>query len=548
MKLKDAQIELIEKDLGRKGITYDPLHEDLVDHVCSEIEERMEKGESFRNAYDRVMDRFEQRGLPELNKETVSILSHFTMLSNFLTSSLRLFKRNLLYSAIRVIGLSLGVAALLLSLFYYNYEQSFDSFHPQADHIYRIGRITEAGKVATTTFPLAKTLQSEYPEYLFTHFFKDRSKTLFRKEDKSFYEEKMIWADGNFLQVFPFDNFQGNSATALQEPYSVVLTSAAAEKYFDHPVAPGDLIEFKWNGDFASLKVTGVIERWPDNMHVNFDFLVSFSTAEALFPPSITDSWDMNYCYSYARLSQSASKTQLEESFPAFVAKYVNDTDKPSEGYLGFLQPVQSIHTDPSVITNYANVIDPIYPQLAVAVGLLILIITSINFVTLTVAQLHERAKEVGIRRAIGASRGQVISQFVFETFLLVTVSFGMALLMLPLSIDGFNYLMASDVTLDLAQHLWLLLALPGLVIVTTLVTGLYPAIIFSRSNIAESIQLKEGRHHPAKSPAHASVCICLSPDHFLPGDFRANRLRAKSIDWLLQRSGGIYSSWPSNP
>ncbi|MEQ8532038.1 MAG: FtsX-like permease family protein, partial [Imperialibacter sp.] len=116
---------------------------------------------------------------------------------------------------------------------------------------------------------------------------------------------------------------------------------------------------------------------------------------------------------------------------------------------------------------------------------------TSVNFVTLTVAQLHERAKEVGIRRAIGASRGQVISQFVFETFLLVTVSFGLALLMLPASIDGFNYLMVSNVTLDLSQHLWLLLALPGLIIVTTLVTGLYPAILFSRSNIAESIQLK---------------------------------------------------------
>ncbi|WOK04722.1 FtsX-like permease family protein [Imperialibacter roseus] len=491
MKLKDAQIELIEKDLRRKGITYDPLHEDLVDHVCSEIEERMEKGESFRNAYDQVMDRFEQRGLPELNKETLSILSHFTMLSNFLTSSLRLFKRNMLYSAIRVVGLSLGVAALLLSLFYYNYEQSFDSFHPHADHIYRIVRTTEAGKVATTTFPLAETLQNEYPDYLFTHFFKDRSKTLFRKDNKSFYEEKMIWADGNFLQIFPFEDFQGNPVNALQEPYSVVLTSVAAEKYFNQPVSPGDLLEFKWNGDFSTLKVTGVIDRWPDNMHINFDFLVSFSTAEALFPPSITDSWNMNYCYTYAKLTPAASKEQFEESFPAFVTKYVKDTEKPSEAYLGFLQPVQSIHTDPSVITNYTNVIDPIYPQLAVAVGLLILIITSINFVTLTVAQLHERAKEVGIRRAIGASRGQVISQFVFETFLLVTVSFVLALLILPASIDGFNYLMVSNVTLDLSQHLWLLLALPGLIIVTTIVTGLYPAILFSRSNIAESIQLK---------------------------------------------------------
>lgn len=492
MKLKDSQIALIEKDLLRKGITYGPLHEDLVDHVCSEIEERMAMGEPFRDAYDQVLGRFEQRGLPELNKETVSILSHFTMLSNFLTSSLRLFKRNLLYSAIRVTGLSLGVAVLLLSLLYLHYEQSFDSFHPGADNIYRIGRLTEAGKVATTTFPLSETLQSEYPDYQFTHFFKDRSKTLFRMGGKSFYEDKMIWADANFLSIFPFDGFEGDPATALQEPYSLVLTRAAAEKYFDKAVEPGDLIEFKWNGDFSTLKVTGVIDHWPDNMHISFDFLLSFATAESVFPASITDSWEMNYCYTYAKLPPSVSKADFEEIFPAFVAKYVKNNGKSSEAYLGFLQPVQAIHTDPTVISNYTNVIDPIYPQLAVAVGLLVLIITSVNFVTLTVAQLHERAKEVGIRRAIGASRYQVISQFVFETFLLVIVSFVLALLLLPLSIDGFNYLMVSNLTLSLGEHLWLLIALPGLIIVITLVTGLYPAILFSKSNIAESIQLKK--------------------------------------------------------
>ncbi|MEZ4971748.1 MAG: FtsX-like permease family protein [Cyclobacteriaceae bacterium] len=494
MKLKDSQIAFIEEDLHRRGITFDPLHEDLVDHICSEVEVQMARGVKFMDAYKLAVGRFQKRGLDELNSETVSILNSFNMIQNFLITIWRVFKRNMVYSAIRIGGLALGISVFIISLVYLRSEYSYDAFISEAGSIYRIGRTVEGAQIATTTFPLAQSLRNDYPDYTFTHFFKDRSRTLFRKEEKSFFEPGMIWADENFLTIFQFKSFIGNPATALKEPYTVVLTSQMGEKYLGRAPKLGDVIEFKWSEGFHPLKITGILPEWPSNMHIQFDFIISFATAESEFPADILNSWNMNYCYTYVKLPDNITPGQFENTFDGFAKKYVADTERPTSSYLGFLQPVMAIHLQPEVRAEYTNTINPVYPKLAVAVGFLVLLITGINFITLTIAQFHDRAKEIGVRKAIGASRRNVILQFVFETAALVTFStlVGMALLFVFARLVN-NYL-GIDLNVSVSSLGGIFLGIPLLVLVLTLATGLYPAIFFSHQNILETIQYKKRR------------------------------------------------------
>lgn len=492
MKLKDSQIAFIEQDLHRRGITFDPLHEDLVDHICSEVEEQMEGGSKFMDAYKLTLNRFQNRDLRELNNETISLLNSFTMIQNFIVTIWRVFNRTKIYSAIRIGGLALGISVFIISLLYLRSEYSYDSFIPNARSVYRIGRTVEGTQIATTAFPLAQSLSNDFPDYTFTHFFKDRSRTLFRKEEKSFFEPGMIWADENFLKVFQFEAFVGNPATALKEPYTVVLTQEMGEKYLGRPPKIGDVVEFKWSEGFHPLKITGILPQWPSNMHIQFDFLISFATAESEFPADILNSWNMNYCYTYVKLPHGATPGGFENNFESFVKKYVADTEKPTSSYLGFLQPLTAIHLQPEVRAEYTNTINPVYPRLAVAVGLLVLVITGINFITLTIAQFHDRAKEIGVRKAIGASRRSVVLQFVFETAALVTFStlVGMALLFVFTRVV--NSYVGTNLDVSVSSLGGILLGIPLLILIVTLATGLYPAIFFSHQNILETIHYKK--------------------------------------------------------
>lgn len=494
MKLKESQIALIEQDLRKRGISYDPLHEDLVDHICCEVEEQMAKGLIFMDAYQKVVYRFQKRGFANVNRETISILNCITMVKNFVTTTTRLFKNNLSSGLIKIFGLSIGIAVLLLSIIYAKYEYSYDRFHDEANSIYRIGRIIDRGPITTTTFPLVPALRNDFPDYRFTRFFKDRSKTLFRKNENSFFESNMIWADSYFLELFNFEGLQGDSETALSDVYSVVLTEQVALKYFERTPELGEVIEFKWNDEFYPLKITGIIPEWPPNMHISFDIIVSFKTGESIFPGGITDSWDMNYCYSYVKLPAKVTPNIFEQQFEGIVAKYVNDNEKSYKSYLGFLQPLTSIHTQSDVLSDYTNIIDPVYPKIALSIGLVVLIITAINFVTLTVVQFYERAKEVGVRKAVGASRRHVIFQFVLETFFMVAVSVIIGLMLVYLFIDPFNKFMATQLTFSMIYAGWIIFLLPFIILLITLGTGLYPAIFFSSGNIMDTIQQKKRR------------------------------------------------------
>lgn len=494
MRLKDAQVDFIASNLRERGIAFDPLHEDLTDHICSEVEALMADGQGFMDAYLSVVVKFEKRGFASLDRETTAILSAANILRSFFTTGLRLFRRNLGYSLIRVLGLAVGIAVFFLALIYSSYQRSFDNFHIDADQIYRLGRKTDRGRIAVTAFPLVPALRADYVDYEFTRFFKDRSNTLFRFEEKAFFEEKMIWADAWFLRFFDFEGFQGNPETALAEPFTVVLTSEMGRKYFGRNPELGELIDFRWNGKYYPLKITGIIPEWPENMHIEFEALVSFTTGERVFPGGITDGWNMNYCYSYVKLPEDSGLQQFESTFASFVNKHVADKENASEAYLGFLQPLQSIHTEPEILADYTETINPDYPKMGMVIGLLVLLITSVNFITLTVAQFHSRTREMGIRKAVGANRRQVIFQLVFETFLLILGSFLIGLTLVYGSIEFVNDFMRTGLAFSMIYLPEMLIFIPLFILLMTLITGLYPAVVFSEQNIMDTITAKKRR------------------------------------------------------
>lgn len=489
MKLKDSQIEQIEQDLKARGITYDPLLDDLLDHICCEVEEQMENGLVFMDAYHLVISTFEKRGFEDLNKETTTLLNYSTMFKNTFIVTGRLLKNNLSYSLIKIVGLSIGIASLLLGFIYMKYETTYDQFHPDAERTYRMGRIIDRGQIITTAFPLVPALRTDFPEYQFTRFFKDRSKTLFRNGETAFFEPGMIWGDKDFLKFFEFPGFIGDKETALREPFSIVLTEQMALKYFRDIPEIGERIEYKWNGKFYPLTITGIIPEWPENMHIQFESILSFKTSLQVFPQDISDGWTMNYCYSYVKLPPSVKESDFTNSFESFVKKHVKDTEKGYETYLGFLQPLTVIHLSPGVLASYTQTMNPIYPRLAFGIGLLILIITSINFITLTVVQFQYRSKEVGIRKAVGATKKQILVQLVFETMIIVSISLLFGLGLVYLFIEPVNNFLSLDLKFMTLLKDSTLLIIPGIIAILTVVTGLYPSYLFSKKDVMQTIE-----------------------------------------------------------
>ena len=555
MKLKDGQVEFIEKDLIKRGITSDPLHEDLLDHICCEVEITMKNGATFMDAYQRAISVYEKRDLRVLNSEYASILTNFSMVKNFFVTSSRFFMKNLGYSLIRVLGLALGLGVFILSFLYMQYESSYDAFHKSAESTYRIGRNVERGQVTTTTFPLVPALRNDFPQYTFSRYFKNRSNTLFRISDKSYYEERMIFGDNDFLKIFDFDGFLGNKESALKNPFSVVITQEIARKYFGDKQALGELIEFDWNGASYPLKVTGIIPKWPKNMHIDFNIIVSFQTGESVFPSGISTSWDMNYCYSYVKLPSEATSSSFESNFEDFVEQHVGNIDKDYRAYLGFLQPLTKIHLQPNVLSTFTKTLDPKYPKIAISIGFLVLLITSINFITLTLAQFQDRAKEVGIRKAIGANRQQVILQLVLETLILVSISFLISVGLVYLLLDWVNQYLVTDISLSMLRSQKLIYSIPIAIITITLITGLYPAIFFSAQNIMGTIQFnkkswKKSIQHTLLTTQFviAAVLIVLSIVIYKQIEFVKNKELGYAKDQMIYIPHGRQIRYDSNP
>ena len=409
------------------------------------------------------------------------------MIKNYLKITYRAFLRQKVYSLINVLGLAIGLTCFILIFLFITDELSYDQFHSKSERTYRMVEHFEQEGVgehsASQPFPEGPALLNEYPGQIETYvrLFNFQAPTLALanvEKEKAFNEPRLYFADSTFFEVFDFEVISGDANTALDEPNSIVLTETMARKYFDGESPLGQFLQFQGN---QNLKVTGVLADIPKNSHLEFDFLVSFSTLKNSYNGGYPRTWYWNPCWTYVVLAESASKANLEEQFPAFVQKYFPDfivEDVRLE-----LQPLEDIHLHSRLdYEMHANSnIENIY--IFGAVAIFVLLIAAINFINLSTARATKRAKEVGVRKSMGCNRSQLIRQFIFESVLLTAFAVFLSLIIVALVLPPFNTLTEKALTIMILFEPITLLALVGLILVVGILAGFYPAFVLSSFN-----------------------------------------------------------------
>lgn len=500
MKLKNSQIEFIEKDLAENGITFGDLREDLVDHICSEVEQKMATGMTFMDAYKIAIQPLQKSGLVELNDEATSTLNPITMIRYYVTISLRNIYRYRAFSGINILGLSLGLAACFIIIQYVAYELSFDRFHPRSGSVYRMTQnaIKEDGDsfhTATTMLPVARLAKDEYPEvtdYLRLYFL-DRHAVL-SYEDRKLEQEAIVYADANFFQFFSYNLIKGNAADVLQRANTAVLSESVALKYFDNTDPVGKIIQLSEEFNELTLLVTGVFKDPPANSHLRPHVVVSMLSYETL-PEVSKNEWNWPFYMNYIRLRDGADPEELERKLPGFVSKFF--PNKNGRGYVLSLQPLEDIHLYSRLEYEIEANGSAQLVFLLLGVALLTLIIAYANYINLSTARSLDRAKEVGIRKTLGSKRFGLVKQFVTEAMVVNLVALVFAAVLVR--VFTLVFLDYAGISIDLDSYLgstfWVGL---GIVFVTgAILSSLYPAFILSSF---QPISVLRGglRHGPA--------------------------------------------------
>jgi putative ABC transport system permease protein len=421
------------------------------------------------------------------------------MIKNYLISALRNIKRHKGYAFINIAGLAIGMACCILILMYITTELSYDRYHKNADQIFRLGLDANMGGTTVVTpisnVPSAPTLIQVYPEVLDAVRIRTVSKRAVQYEDKVFYENGILYADNSIFQVFTYPMIKGDPNTALKPAYTIVLTDETSKRYFGNDNPLGKILKFNNQYDFT---VTGVIKDIPKNSHFTFDMLCSFETLYDLDSEAMEEWFNFN-TYTYLFLSEGFDYRRLENKFAALIEKYMGDMLKALGGEITFfLQPLTSIHLH----SNLENEIRPnssiSYIYIFTAIALFILGIACINFMNLATARSATRAKEVGMRKVVGAERKELIRQFLGESLIYSIFSFLIALLFVHLALPFVQSLSGREMSLNLTEMPWLVPSFIVLVLFVGLAAGSYPALFLSSFRPAQVLKgnLKAGSAH----------------------------------------------------
>ncbi|MGH7456885.1 MAG: ABC transporter permease, partial [bacterium] len=243
------------------------------------------------------------------------------MFNNYHKIAVRHLLKYKAYSLINIGGLAVGIACAVLLFLFIRFELSYDKYHENASRLYRVVR----SDAAPTAFKLAPQLNHDFPEIQAVRFRCDRQPSLLRHGEKQFYEKRMFWADAEALQIFSFELLAGDPQTALAAPFAAVITAEIAQKYFGEKEAVGKQLSLYWGEKYYDLQITGVLKNVPSNSHFTFDILVSFATAEAVWPKFFFEDWSATFAQTYVLLPENLAAPEFEKKFPEFVARHLDD-------------------------------------------------------------------------------------------------------------------------------------------------------------------------------------------------------------------------------
>ncbi|MEM6842797.1 MAG: ABC transporter permease [Bacteroidota bacterium] len=408
--------------------------------------------------------------------------NYYTMYQSYFKIGWRNLRKHPKYSFINIGGLTLGLTACLLIFMFVNHEISFDRFHYQADHIFRVAmKLQRVGEVPPTlpgginTAPnLGPALEGIAGVESFVRFRK--ADVFIEREDNGFFEKNFLFADPSILDVFYFPLAKGDPKAALANPFTLVISQSVAKKYF------GDLNPigaFLTVDDTLTFEVAGVLKPIPDNSHIQVDFLTSLATYESI-GGNLDQWWGHDYT-TYVKLANGVDQQAVADQVYDISQQHIAD----AEANLGlkqkhFLEPLTNVYLHSQVGNNLGPIGSISHVYIFSVIAILALLIACINFMNLATAQSTRRAKEVGVRKVLGSRYNQLVRQFLSESFLMVLFALLVALFLTVILLPFFNQLTGKNLPMSTLWTPTLLLIMLSFLLIVSLLAGGYPALVLS--------------------------------------------------------------------
>ena len=415
------------------------------------------------------------------------------MLRNYLVIAIRNLVRSTSYSLINIVGLALGIACCILVFSYVRHELSFDDFHTQKENIFRVNLLakTPSGgirELASEPLPLGPTLKETFPEI--QHACRIiAGKTIVQIPGREAIRQSVLYVDPEFFRLFTFPVITGNGPGAFSRKSSVVLSEAAARLYFGSEPATGKVLTLTIGDSASGFIIDGVVASAPENSSITFDLLLPFEDYPEYKEMSpVWTSWIAN---TYIELAGNSGATALAKKLPSFVREHYKQMIQTWHilGWLAReddamqvrLQPLTSIHFHPEIEYDIGEAVNPVQLYILSGIGLIVLAIACMNFTTLSVGRSTTRAIEVGLRKTLGAARGELIQQFLGEALVLTFLATVVGMALVEGFLPAFNTMANTSLTFS-AMFGWEFMGmLTAIVVVTGCLAGGYPAFILSR-------------------------------------------------------------------
>lgn len=406
------------------------------------------------------------------------------MLINYLKIAIRNIGRRKLFSLINIFGLAVGIASCMVIYSWVQDELSYDGFHSNADRVYRLERKWDFrdmhGQAPMASGPWGEAMLEDYPEI--KDYVRLKKMELSIKDHRNmFYRQPLFAVDNSIFHIFDFTLVKGNPKSALDHPFSIVLTRELAARYLGTEDSIGKTLTVDWFEKPVDFRVTGILGEVPENSHIQFDILISISS----FPGEYLSQWlGGTALYTYVLLADGINAAELEKKFPRFLKKYMvgeftayfgNDLDI-NDVFQVKLKPLADIHLNPSKYFEIGPQGNENSVYIFSVIAFLVLILACINFMNLSTARANKRAREVGLRKTIGATRRQLLGQFLGESMLLAFLAMFLAVFLIQLFLPLFNVVSGKTFDSNMFFQGGNSIKLLVITLVTGLLAGLYPA------------------------------------------------------------------------
>ncbi len=404
--------------------------------------------------------------------------------AHYLKVTLRNLKRSKLFSFINILGLAIGMAACLLILHYVHFERSYDRFHPDYERIYRLRyeRTSEDGaavRFASCCPPAAEAIRGVFPEVeTIARIYRNRAVVARKDRDIKFTEERMYFAEPEFFLLFQVEFIEGDPLDDIRRPNMAFISRSTAEKYFGTEDPLGKFLTVDGKTDY---RVAGLYEDIPANSHLKFDIVLSYDNIRALFDPQVFESWGYTGYFTYIKFREGADPGAFQKKMPDLVERSCGELMRTYKVLIELkLQPIVEIHLTSHYMQEYEINGSRDAVNILMIIAVFIIIMAWINYVNLSTSRALARAKEVGLRKVVGASRRHIMAQLFFETLIMNLIAVFLALLLVQTFLPVFSRVSGTPSTYIIWEQSWFWATVALMWLAGVLLSGSYPVAAIS--------------------------------------------------------------------